>query len=708
MAHPEGQPLTRILRNQPLPAGTVISWGLKAARALAEIHRDGRLHGDLKPSNILVTRKGEVELLDFGLATLSERLAGADGEEPGARPILVGAPQYMSPEQVRGEPLDVRSDVFSFGVVLYEIACGKRPFSGATSDEVLQEIVRAHPIPPTALVPDLPPELEEVILTALAPAPEQRFQSMDEVVRVLEIAGRTLEAVATQQRGRRVSDREGSTVAGTKRGRLLVAAVALLLVIGGLLVAREQIQGTPDRQTVLIFPFEVRGQDEGADYVGRSFAEALAINLAQAGELRVLPVPQKGEVEGVGALARARAASRIGAGRLLTGAITRDGANVRASVSLVDAAENRILWGTRMQSHDGELPTVAMSLARAVGDELGATFPRLYDYIGNVSGGSAMAASPQTARAREAMRTGDIESMRDATEKLVEMFPDDPDAHALNSQALVLAWDADPTASRRAALERSLRRLDETAPDNPYGATFRAYLLHQDGKSELAIEAFSRVIARPDLTPSLRAWALRYRALAKETVEGKQSALVDLEEAHRLDRANAWTFHILSRALLSLGRTDEALTRAREAVALAPSYWRNHNALGTTLSKLGRHEEARDAFEVACRLGNAQLPCALYALSLLRIGDETAAAQAIGRAARLTPDADGTYNLACYWALTGKRNQALAALGRAVKLGFSGTLLTRDPDLASLRDDPEFTALVDSMNEKAAEDAWPE
>jgi serine/threonine-protein kinase len=681
---------------------------LKVARVIAEIHRQGHLHRDLKPSNIRVTRDGDVELLDFGLATLSERLEGGDGDEPAARPILVGAPQYMSPEQVRGEPLDVRSDVFSFGVVLYEMACGKRPFSGATSEDVLHEIVRAQPIPPTALVPSLPRELEEVIKTALAPAPEQRYQSMDEVVRGLESAGRKLEAAAMQQRGRRITDRRAAPVAVPSRGGLLVAAIAILVLIGGLLAGRRLMQTAPDERTVLVFPFEVRGQAEGAEYVGRSLAEALAINLAQAHELRVLPVPQKGEIEGVGALARARAAERVGAGRLLAGAITRDGTQVRASVSLVDSAENRILWGTRMQAHDGDLPTLAMSLARAVAGELGATFPRMYDYIGNVSGSPAMAASPQTALAQEAMRAGDIASMRKATRELVEAFPDEPDAHALRTQALVLAWDADPTATRRAALERSIRRLDETAPDNPYGASFRAYLLHQDGKSEAAIEAFSRVIARPDLTPSLRAWALRYRALAKEAVEGKQSALVDLEEAHRLDPANAWTFHILSRTLLSLGRTDEALTRARQAVALVPSFWRNHNALGSTLSELGRHEEARDAFEVACRLGNAQLPCALYALALLRTGDEAAAARAVERASKLTEDAHGTYNLACYWALTGHQKRALVALKRAIDLGFSGSLLTRDPDLASLREDPEFVALVGSLKKARPEDAWPE
>jgi serine/threonine-protein kinase len=691
MPYTDGQPLSRVLSGQPLPAGTVVAWALQVARALSAVHKSGKVHRDIKPANILVDRDGTVHLLDSGLPSWG----GMDPTLEGGVPVLMGAPQYMSPEQVRGEPLDTRSDVFSLGVVLYEMAAGKRPFSGASSDEILAEILRARPIPPNALAPSVPEGLERLIQKALSPQRADRHQTMEELVTDLEGVADELESESTPQRGRRISDRRRPVL--TPSIHLLAVGVvvifALALVTG--LALRSWLAPTVYPNTVLIVPMEVRGQTEGAEYLGRSFAEAIAVNLAQAPDLRVLPVPQSSEFLGISTLERAVSARAVGAGRMLTGSVTRHGERVVTTLSLIDSVENRIVWGTDMEAAHGDISALASAAARRVAMELGVTFPKLYDYVGNLSGSPAMAASELTGQALDAMRQGRIRPLLVATRKLVRAFPAEPDALTLRAHALMLSLDADPTPANRRALERSITQLDTADPQNPYGQLYRAYLLFRDVHYDQALVRYSTIVARDDLTPAMRAWVLRRRAFIKTVAQqGTDAALEDLEEALHLDPTSAFTFHILSTTLLSSNRYEEALARARQAVALMPSYWRHHETLGVILAKLERHEEALEAFSSACKLGEAQSACARYAIGLLRSGRTEEAHSAASRASTFGEDAQGAYNLACFWALANDEEKALRLLRRAIDRGFSENLPSDDPDLASLYEHPEFLAIV--------------
>ncbi|MBI5509282.1 MAG: serine/threonine protein kinase [Deltaproteobacteria bacterium] len=709
----DGQPLSRILRGQPLPAGTAIAWGLKLAQTLALIHDHSKLHRDVQPSNIVIGRDGSIHLLASSVASVSESLEAPTPSDAGAAraawhpavdtPVLMGAPPYMSPEQVQGEPLDARSDVFSLGVVLYEMTTGKRPFSGATSAEIFRDIARAQPIPPAALAPGIPPSLERVIQRALAPARHDRFQDAGEMAHALEECARAQEGTPSTQRGRRLGDRPQppgkrarSTLLATAIGVAVAVAVVLAVVIFGLTI----LEPGADAMTVMLFPIEVRHESAGADLLGRSLAEAIAVNLAEARQLRILPVPQASEIEGVGALGRAATARRLTAGRLVSGAVTRERGNVHLTLSLVHTVENRILWGTQMDGSDDDLPALTAAAARAVARELGATFPKLYDYVANLSGGPTMAASPATSVALGALRRGEIPPLLQATATLVSTFPEEADALALRAHALLLSYDADRRTANRDALEAALAALDAVDPKNPYTAFYRAYLFAHDNRPADAINRYAALLGRADLTPAARAWILRYRALARTSVEGQAAALEDLETALHLDPASARTFNIMSETLRTNGRIEEAAVRARQAVALMPSFWRNHQSLGLALSRLGRWNEAEEAFAAACELGDAQAPCALLALALFRTGNKTRAQEVAQRAAKLTEEPTGAYNLACYHALAGDREAALRLLRRANALGFVDPSAGQDPDLENLRAIPEFAAVLRQIEGK--------
>jgi serine/threonine protein kinase len=187
----EGKPVKELIRGRPLAPEKIADIGVQVAGALARAHHKGLIHRDLKPANVIVTPEGEAKVVDFGLAALLQQedseaptavsVLGSTGEDAAHSRMLAGTLPYMSPEQIRGEPLDARTDVFSLGAVLYEMATGARPFPALTQTEIIEQVLRCRPIPPQELVPDLPVELGRIVQKALARDKADRYQSMDDL-----------------------------------------------------------------------------------------------------------------------------------------------------------------------------------------------------------------------------------------------------------------------------------------------------------------------------------------------------------------------------------------------------------------------------------------------------------------------------------------------------------------------------------------------
>ncbi len=206
MEYVEGTSLKNLLHGRPLPPHKVAGFGRQIAKALSRAHRKQLLHRDLKPGNVIVTPDGEVKVVDFGLAVLFHDEDPSVGPTAITQPLseddttraergrIAGTIPYMSPEQVRGERLDARSDIFSLGVVLYEMTTGQRPFAGASRAELVHEIQQAHPLPPHELVSKLPLELERILQKALAARRANRYQSMDDLAVDLMLLDRALES----------------------------------------------------------------------------------------------------------------------------------------------------------------------------------------------------------------------------------------------------------------------------------------------------------------------------------------------------------------------------------------------------------------------------------------------------------------------------------------------------------------------------------
>jgi tetratricopeptide (TPR) repeat protein/TolB-like protein len=482
----------------------------------------------------------------------------------------------------------------------------------------------------------------------------------------------------------------------TRRARARVGvrrctALIVVLALGGCGPSSvEPADG--DKLVVQVLPFEVRGQEEGADYLGRAVARSLAVSFAQSEDLLLREVPES---------AGPATAVEKTAARSITGTLTRDGDSVRVSLQLLDPRKDELLWETEMSSAGGDLPGLVFRVARQAVQAMGASYPDLYDHIMDVTGSPPMSDSPQATRARDAMRRYDFGEFLQASLELADRFPEDPVAHVFLAWATMLAWDAEPSnEDHLARLKDRMVSLDRVDPSSPYDEVMRGFIYRSSGQPEQARALYSRVLARKDLSSAARAWILRQRSFTHLASGNGAAARADAEEAMDLDPSNALSLVALSKALEAEGRLDDAIASTRQALALQPSSWRHLQRMGLVYSRAERLDEAVLSFDRACKLGERQEACANHAVTLQRSGREADARAAAKHAESLSASRWGHYNLACYRALAGDHAAAIGDLRRSLELGFADALITTDSDLESLRGDAEFEAIVEAVEER--------
>jgi eukaryotic-like serine/threonine-protein kinase len=288
----DGETMRRHVNNKPLPVEEILNLGIQIADALDAAHAEGIIHRDIKPANIFVTKRGQAKVLDFGLAKLISKRDGdtevSDSSHPGLEnPISIvgvisGTPSYMSPEQIRGDDLDVRADVFSMGLLLYEMATGQKAFPGSTGGVIIEAILSKSPVPVRSLNPDIPVELEAIINKAIDKDKELRYQSAAELRSDLQVLKRGFESGHTQ------SSLLLAT-AGTKRGpwhkrkkwAVPVAAGAIIAVIGvgGWFYDTRRAHALNETDTVVLADFTNKTNDAVFDDALR---QGLAVQLEQS------------------------------------------------------------------------------------------------------------------------------------------------------------------------------------------------------------------------------------------------------------------------------------------------------------------------------------------------------------------------------------------------------------------------------------------
>ena len=693
MEHVEGTTLDRIVRSGRLDTARICRLGVQLADALAHAHRAGVVHRDLKSANVIVMPDGRVKLLDFGVAVRRSVEIDAmthTGDSLDAIGAIVGTLPYMAPEVLRGEAVQPASDIWSLGVVLYEMAAGALPFRGVTTGvELTSSILRD---PPAAMPADVPRELASVVARALAKTPGERYATASEVRAALEVVSPYGDAVNAASLNQAARSRRRRTAA------VWLSAVGIATL--ALLAWRWNGSAAPPLRRLAVLPFDNRSQNPDQEFLAEGMTDELTTMLAQVGSLTVISRTSaarfKGARQGMPEIARA-----LGVDAVLEGSVLRVGNRVRVSVQLIEGATDRNLWADHFEREIRDALALQSDIARAVVGQVRATLTRQED-VRLKPAAVDPRAYERYLLGRHYAQQRTAETLERAVESLSEAVAIAPDwalAHAALADAYREreTWAGIGVGSSHALVETEAKRAlaldDGLAEAHLALGRIRS---ERDWDWPSAEEQYTRALA---LNANLAAAHIAYGML-QQTLGRDAAAIASVLRGTTLEPLSPAVFSDYGRTLYRARRYKEAIAAYERALQLEPQHLSSVARLAEVYIVLGdfdRFEAVRYRLEQA---GPKVTPLTLDHLNALAMARTGRREQALDIARRLDSPAPGellgerVMSLAMIFASLRDRERALSWLERGARDKSYYPLQLRDPLLDSVRDDERFVALM--------------
>lgn len=636
-----------------LAPGTTLAIAIQICEAMEEAHARGVIHRDIKPENILITDRGQVKLVDFGLAKPLEKesLGGTLIQSLTESGAVMGTLSYMSPEQLRGEELDERTDIFSFGIVLFEMVSGRLPFKGANGLDVAASILKDEADRLGRLPPQMPQGVNSMIERLLEKERWARYRSFAEVKGDLQALRLGADTGATGRLTSR-SDHTDLFVAGAFKGATGHSAEPSSTRDLGLRSSPATNSGSVPRQsrarqappTVLVLPLESVGAED-VSYMGVGLAHAIITDLAKLGGLSVLSkAAGAGRLDESGRNAR-EFADELGASILLEGEVMKAGQEICIMARLIDIRAGTVIWGAQYRGDASDMFRMQDAVCGGVASALkvGVTSELRHEVARPAA--TSVDAFEFYSKGRSFLERWDVEENIDYAIQMFVAALELDEEFALAFAGLGEAyWQKYQDTHDDVWIERAISASDRALALDPRQAQVHVSLgiiYHGTGRVERAIEEFERAI---DLQPLNN-------------------------DAHK------W----LGRCYTHRGELERAVTYFQRAIEIRPGFWDNYNKLGFCYYIFGRYREAAEQFRrvIAIQPDNYQGYDNLGGIYFL-LGQFEDAAAMHRRAIEIYPNGVSYTNLGTALFYLGRHDEAIAAYESALEMDSHDEVLCRN------------------------------